>query len=381
MLGRLSLTLALVAALARPVAAGPIENLRPGEWYRVPNSKCEAVFPNPQPPGNTGPPSVMSTWSSGAYDTKRDRLIVWGGGHWDYSGNEVYVFDVNTLVWQRLTTPSTDVSGSGPYYPDGKPRARHTYDYVEYVPPPFDRFCTFGGVSLYPGVNSTYTDCFNFDTLQWQRFADSPSYGFGAPAVYDPVSGRLWQHGSSPSPTRLASYNPSTNTWTIRGDYEQDLEYVSGAVGVVDPLRRRFLIIGNGVAASFNLDASGTIPMQNLKPQMTGATGIIDSKTHGLAYDPVSDRIVGWDGGANVYVLDMSTLNWTVRTPAATNTVIPTAAETHGTYGRFRYVPSKNAFIVVNATDEDVYFYKLSAGGGAPPDSIAPVKTSDLRPR
>jgi hypothetical protein len=40
----------------------------------------------------------MAAWGGGAHDTKRDRLIVWGGGHGDYGGNELYAFDVNTHI-------------------------------------------------------------------------------------------------------------------------------------------------------------------------------------------------------------------------------------------------------------------------------------------
>jgi hypothetical protein len=388
MRSRSLIVLALVCAAAQPASAGPIEDLRPGEWYMVPNSNLETVFPNPAPEGNTGPSSVIAKWSGGAYDTKRDRLIVWGGGHWDYSGNEMYVFRINSengdppLTWKRLTNPTMDVSGSGSYYSDGKPRSRHTLDYVEYIPPPFDRFCSFGGTSLYPGTVTENTDCFNFDTLQWSRYADNTqSYGEGATVVYDPVKGHIWAHGASPSPTRLSEYNPSTNTWTVRGEYQSSLEYVYEKIGVIDPVRRKYVIIGNGVLVSFNIDDAGTLPMTNLAPLTTGATSIQNSTQLGAAYDPVSDRIVAWSGGTDVYLLNMSTLVWTRVPPAATNTVTPTSPASAGTYGRFRYIPSKNAFIVVNATNQNVYFYKLSAGGGTPPDSIPPNATTDLRPR
>ncbi len=116
------------------VKAGIIDDLQPGHWYEVPDSRLETVFPNPRPPGD--PRAVMNAWNGGAYDSKKDRLIVWGGGHADYSGNEVYVFDIKTLKWSRLTKPSLDVGGSvsSGMYPDGKPRAPHTYNSVEYIP-------------------------------------------------------------------------------------------------------------------------------------------------------------------------------------------------------------------------------------------------------
>jgi hypothetical protein len=48
---------------------------------------------------------------------------------------------------------------------------------------------------------------------------------------------------------------------------------------------------------------------------------------------------------------------------------------TTGTYGRFQYVPSRNAFILVNAVDQNVYFYKLGISGG----SLDPFPTVDLQ--
>src|SRR6185436_13027501 len=77
-------------------SAGPIENLQPGEWYRVPNSALRTVVPIPTPAGD--PANVIAAWSGGTFDTRRDRLLVWGGGHADYGGNEIYAFEIATLA-------------------------------------------------------------------------------------------------------------------------------------------------------------------------------------------------------------------------------------------------------------------------------------------
>lgn len=369
-------SIALLLAVAPSAVAGPIENLRAGEWYMVPNSHMSTVFPNPAPPGD--PWAVIAAWSGGAYDTKRDRLIVWGGGHGDYSGNEIYAFNVGTLSWQRVNNPTMDVSGdeASGVYPDGRPRSRHTYDGVEYLPPPIDRFCGLGAGGTYPSaqIGTPRCDCFNFDTLQWERFADTPAYGHPVCSAYDPVRGHVWEHPPGTG-SQLAEFNPVANTWTQRGASSPgDIYYCNGEV---DPIRRKFIAIGNGIAASWNIDAAGTLARTNLPT--SGATAIQSAENPGVAYDPVSDKFVVWNGGADVYTLNLSTYVWTRIPPAATNTVIPTAPDIRGTYGRFRYIPSKNAFIVVNSTNENVYIYKMSAGGGAPADSILPNKINDLR--
>ena len=37
------------------------------------------------------------------------------------------------------------------------------------------------------------------------------------------------------------------------------------------------------------------------------------------------------------------------------------AAQQWGTFGRFRYVPSRNLFILCNGVKQNVYFYRLTA--------------------
>ena len=52
--------------------------------------------------------AVITAWSGAAADTKRNRLIIWGGGHVDYSGNEVYSLNLGSAppTMTRLTDPS-----------------------------------------------------------------------------------------------------------------------------------------------------------------------------------------------------------------------------------------------------------------------------------
>jgi len=128
-------------ASAASASESPLEKLRPGEWYEAPDSKLsvsEVWPPRPTPPGD--PAAIIKAWSGGTYDTKRDRLILHGGGHGDYAGNELYVFDVNTFKWSRPWGPSKEVPNIGlqpdglDVYPDGSPASVHTYDGVVYLP-------------------------------------------------------------------------------------------------------------------------------------------------------------------------------------------------------------------------------------------------------
>ena len=351
-----------------PAMAGPVEALLPGEWYEVPNSNVSAINPCPANncnySGAPGQKSVILAWSGGAYDTKRDRLILWGGGHGDYGGNEIYGFDVNTLKWIMLTKPSTNIA-DGEVYPDGRPSSRHTYGGLLYLAN-VDKLWASNGSVWENGGCSTGTWMYDFSASPpesgWARQTDYPGDAkCGAVSAYDPATGLVWFNGKA----GLQTFNPAnmSSPWVQRNQEGSVPLYMSGAI---DVKRQKLVMIGGGYAFIHDISQSGTVARQNLAA--LGATEIESANAPGLAYDPVSDRIVAWNGGASIYTLNMDTLVWERRAPASSNTVTPpqvTAAG--GTFGRFQYMPFYNAFIAVNATSENVYIYRLSAGTGSPP--------------
>jgi hypothetical protein len=372
-----ALGMSLMGLLFASASAGVIDDLAPGHWYMVPNSRMSAVDPCPQRnclySAIEGQEHVMNGWSGGAYDSKRDRLIVWGGGHSGYAGNEIYAFDINTLSWSRVTEPTTRVDPSGSlertgYYPDAngapdpqQPRSRHSYEFLEYLPAPVDRFCSFGTGSQYPsglGDNSTpNVDCLNFDTRQWERRADALTWGLGAVSEYDPVTGHVWMHGVAGGGF-LAEFDYQLNRWIAHGRERIEdawLDYMMTAA--IDPVKRKFVAVGAGNVYVWDLSSSSTIRATQVST--TGGAAVVNADSPGLAYDPMIRKIVAWSGGADVYALDLDARRWTRIRPAASNKHVPPAAEERGTFGRFRYIASKNVYIVVNRVHENVFIYKL----------------------
>src|SRR5260370_503801 len=58
-------------------------------WYQIPNTSIQGLCPPyTDIQGSTGCKAVMSAWSGGLFDTKRNRLIIDGGGHTDEYSNE-----------------------------------------------------------------------------------------------------------------------------------------------------------------------------------------------------------------------------------------------------------------------------------------------------
>jgi hypothetical protein len=347
--------------------AGPIENLKAGEWYEVPNSHLSSVAPS------GWAADVMDPWSGGTFDTKRDRLIIWGGGHTDYSGNEIYTFDLNNLQWRRETNPSTDVGGSesSGYYPDGLPRSRHTYDYIEYAPST-DAFYSFGGGGMSPSgqTGTTNLDCYNFTTAQWERKTACPN-GAGAMnnSAYDPSTGHLW-FANGP---RIAEYNPVSNQWTSHGSGGSYAGY--HYTGDLDPVRHKMLLLGESVIAFDLMQTNINCTVQ----ATTGGGEIVNSAASpGFVYDPIIDKMVAWKGGSSVYLLNLTTWAWSKVAPAATNSVTPASGASNGTFGRFRYCPSKNVFVVVNAINQNVFIYKLDNNPGTSAEMHQATLTENL---
>ena len=352
------LILVLCSLVAGGTMASTIDTLPARHWLELPNTNLSQVYPDPWPGGTTGPQSVMKTWCGGAFDTKRDRLIIWCGGHNDYWGNEIYVFDVNQATWIRLTEPSSPTTQDYPHNPDGRPIARHTYDLLEYLPT-VDAFVSFGGGSP-GGVPNPSIDWFEFSKNEWTQKQDHPEFGgvIGRVSAWDPVTGHASVHGTY-SPSKLAEYDPLNDTWVVHGS-SRYLEIDGNAA--IDPERRLMVLVGGynpDVRQLYvwdlnNPDAPAT------SPSTTGDNTLEYARAVGFDYDPVIKKFVGWNGGGQVYTLDPDTWSWERIDPAPDNTVLPTAPEPNGTYSRFRYMPSKNAYILANRTTDNVFIYRLT---------------------
>jgi hypothetical protein len=366
--------------LCQPQAMGAVENnlidsLPPGHWLEVPDSKMSRVYYDgplaSSIRGGKGPSAVMDQWGGAVLDTRRNRLVVWGGGHSAYAGNELYAFDLNKLTWSRLNDPSSiqgytnhSCRGSG-VYPDGNPVSRHTYGGMAYIPEPVDRLFAVGG-GLWPcGYTDAIAWYYDFDADAWQRRADAPWAANGDILVYDPVTGHVFNEAGG-SHGFLSEYDPRSDTWTARGD--QFSRSISGRMsGAIDPVDHLLIAVGNNgrdtgnEAAVWNLSSKAPHLSFDYRPT-AGPQIVMDSSSPGFVWDPDVNLFVAWVGGGNIFTLNPKTLIWGIQTPAADNKVIPTDPNPAGTFGRFEYVPSKQVFVLVNRTTDNVYIYRPSFG-------------------
>jgi hypothetical protein len=331
-------------------------------WYQIPDTKidsvCAATNGFPQISGNTGCSAIFA-WSGGAFDSKRNRLIAWGGGHTDYYGNELYSLNLSDLSVRRLNDPGLPIATSCTDAIAGgtQPNSRHTYDGVEYMENVDRLYVYSGALACNNGDALSDTWTFDFATMKWQKMNPTgpvPLANVGMLTAYDPNSGRVFLHDQQ----HLYAYNFATNAYTRVSSSATSLGYEMSAT--IDPDRRLFVIVGfdNNVNAGrvYTYDISGTNAALTTV-STSGAPNIVSSANPGLAYDPVSQRIVAWNGGDSVYSLNLGTRVWTATTLSGGPGAVSSTG--HGTFGRWRYSPSTGVFVLLNATGQNGFTFRL----------------------
>lgn len=327
--------------------------------------------------------NVINAWGGGIADTGRSRLIMWGGGHVDYSGNEVYSLNLGATpaTLTRISDPSVFAS-AGESNADGTPVSRHTYQDLVYLPQANKMF-SFGGGLAPSGQTSVATWLLDLSCNAplaascWSRMVDGPMASSGGYAcMLDPtqsVESVLCVGGNT---YLTARYTPSTNTWTKLTSVNGTL-IPSTSSCAIDPIRAIMLCVGRntyGGAATgmytINLSAGSTYAATNITANTTGCNALTGVDYIGLQYDSVLGAIVGWPNtGNSVYVFNPDTKACTVQTfPGGPQyTILP-----NGTFGRFQYFPALDAFALVNQANSDAFLLKLN------PPASGPVSACDL---
>jgi hypothetical protein len=323
---------------------GAIDKLPAGKWLQLPNTKIRSVAP----PASKLVENVVNAWSGGTVDTNRSRLLVWGGGHNDYLGNEVYALDLTAVSIQRVVeqSPLAGQSACQSALPDGSPTARHTYDGLAYIAHA-DRFFAVGGGLSPCGDGDPATWTYDFGAREWTMKIAETAFGalHGVMAEYDSETKWVFVHDT----TALYAYNPEANAYT---QLATELNVDNHLTGAIDTKRRKFVMIGyDGVKV---LDLS-TFKMATMAT--TGTPSLVNENSPGVGYDPVADRIVAWSGGSDVFALNMDTGVWS---QVATNAGPSALAPVQGTFGRWGYIPQYRLFALINGVDQNAWVFRLA---------------------
>ncbi len=358
--------LPLVMRHCQPTAAGCLALPATPGWYEIPNSRlrpvCAAENGFPAVWGVMGCAGITEAWSGGVFDTTRNRLIIWGGGHNDYYGNELYALDLDDLSMRRLNDPGLPVgsfSTCQEAIANGtQANSRHTYDGIEYLPNVDRMFVFSGSLACAAGDFGRDTWTFDFQTMRWQRMNPTgplPAAWPGVLSAYDPNTGLVFVHDTY----YLYAYNLSSDAYVRVSDWA-GLGYQLNAA--IDPKRKRFVIVGwdseqqAGRVYAYdisNVAGNSARAIQTLNT--SGGAALIEKVYPGLAYDPVTDRMVAWAGGNTVYSLNLDTNVWTpVTFPNG-----PGPQLQNGTLGRWQYSPASGVFVYYGSVDANAFVFRL----------------------
>jgi len=394
-------------------------------WVRVNNNEIQDVWTpagllvsidDNTTPAPWGPRSIIDAYSGFAWDSRRGDLIIYGGGHANYPGNEVYRWRATTLVWERMSLPSDLTIGDYPWLtvdgPNVSPQSAHTYDNNIYLPI-VDRFLTFGGPTFglgepyeiqEPGGTFRFTGPYFFDPARADDYKvggitgshpqwDSPYSGV--------IGGEMWENRDVPKNLPAALFpqhfvEGSTgytqengkdvvfvhagydilSRYTVndiddptQDEWEQVGEGVGWgpAAGVYLPTHDLYVRISTNLFSYWDLSTAGPtnsnvafVPDGEFVPTTLGDYGLGD---YGMDYDQPRNRLLLWGGGGDVYALypppGVSPDGWMIE--KLENAVTPTPDEGPGTgvLGKWKYLAQIDAFIALqDRYAGNVWIYK-----------------------
>lgn len=130
-----------------------------GTWQKVNANTFQDAWPPIADRTTAGSPvSVIGAWSSFEWDSLRQQLMLFGGGHGNYAGNEMYLWSGTSLLWGLGTLPSKVVgvtlsNQQQVFMPVdfAAPPSMHSYDTNNYLKA-CDRFLVLGG----PAYNASF---------------------------------------------------------------------------------------------------------------------------------------------------------------------------------------------------------------------------------
>jgi hypothetical protein len=306
--------------------------------------------------------NLVFAWSGADLDENTGRLYLWGGGHNDYYGNEIYQLDATSGTLQRLTEPAQLADPStrprltelAPF--DGsQPNSRHTYDGLAFISHEGLLWAFSGALA---GKNSGGADnitwLFNPVTRRWHKdtpSGDIPRGAFGVVAAYDRKTGLVFVHNRA----ALYSYQ-----YQAAGGIYKELNNEGGLrLGVnaaIDPKSRKMLIIGQKTQILYDLTAESGYKKTTL-PLKGDAEFIQQFPAPGLTYNSNDGHFYAWPGDGKLYKFDLASLSWQgVQVEGD-----PGPQVQHGTFGRFAYVKALDGFVLLNNPRQPAYFLKLPA--------------------
>jgi len=418
-------------ALKSRIAAAP-----EGSWIKVNVNRYENVWTplqqrarvNGVPLGD--PRKVITAWGSMTWDPNRRHLIIWGGGHANYAGNDVYRFDAADVRWHRASLPS---AVHAPFHdrrffavdgPLNAPTSSHTYDNQEFLPLA-DRFITFGGASYNTGApfiladGVTKTGPYLWDPSRaGANMVGGTTGSHVNPAIFPNVIGaRMWVNRNAVAvkgigASRPGSFVNGTTAYVVEQGVESILvsespttggdlfryripdvddssldrwdligpglkSYSDQGAGAYDPVRRVYLRTAKmgtsyGIVM-WNVATPGPAnnPIKFVPPNFNGQ--FVLTRLHGMDFDPRRSVFVLWNGDGRIWHLrppasgpPFTATGWSVAPAPVSGANVPALTGTTGVLGKWKYLRSHDVMLGLGNGFEGEVWVYKPAGWQAP---------------
>lgn len=346
------------------------------EWMPVSRNVVAAASPCPADDcvysGPNGQAAVVDGWNGGVYADAHGPfggLMLWGAGSSNYNGNEVYFFDLATLLWSTLSQPTDGrVPGDASTFEpdpqtcawwDGAPIPLETLGAAAYVGS-IDAFVLPSALSSSRGDPRPEGGCssgrgfsFSLDDATWSLLGDTlPDWEVDSPSAYDPSRDVLWTWVGS---GQFAGYSIAEGTWTVHYDTGTR---GSEAVAAIVPHLDLFVVAdfeGGGGVRAMQLDNPFS-PSTGIAT--VGDTEIEQTFDPGFSWSESLGAIVTWSSGAPLYLLHPPETDWATepwrweRLEVAGD---PPPAPARGPYGRFQVIDKLGIAVVTTRVNEPVF--------------------------
>ncbi len=418
---------------------GLLDTVPPGSWVKANLTSFSSAFPVGSvavpTSGLSDPGAVVRAWSSFTWDSNRGNLLLFGGGHYNYLGNEMYWWNGSTGIWSRGSLPS---ALSNFMVPDNSaPQSAHTYDNNLFLPLN-DKFFTFGGATHPEG--GTFRAQINGEIVRvgpwmWDpKLANPNKVGGSDGSGYDPATpgGMMWtdRHLAQTGATLASAINgttayrqengkdviyvtsdsnqtglPSLYRYTVgnvaAGESDQ-IEWLGRAItgvahegaGTIDTVRNLYVrtadhpedltdLIGWKLtgASSTSLAFNFTVDLVNPdESPFSFGPGV------GIDYDEELDQYFAWDGTqkGTVYTFKAETdangnllSKWHVTTLQSSSMLQPAGHFVTGVFGKWKYVKQLSAYVALDEYDSGtgdagVWLYKPATALTPPVANVPP---------
>jgi hypothetical protein len=264
-----------------------------GSYVSLPNSNflASGVGWAGENPGGTGYLAIVTSWGSGVLNTvgvtyqgvfiPGTFLVIWGGGHHDYAGNELYAYgplEANSPIWRRLTDPTIPAPTDVPRDANGYPVSRHTYDTLQYCPDTNEM------------IVMGCTGHFNIGS----QFSSGNRFKFGV----DPMAVMPWVNTDAGFPTLLGGNGATAAT----GDY--------------NPLTKKAWLMAPGNGGNLWCYDMNTLSWSSYNKDNPNAT----SYNKGAIW-PTTNLMIFATAAGSVYVQNLNTPNSAIYAPAVTGSL------------------------------------------------------------